>query len=54
MGFSIAIGLLMLIGGFPISALIAFSGFIPSMAVMVLAERHAAPEASEHQPPAGT
>lgn len=42
MGFSIAIGLLMLIGGFPLSALIAFAFFIPAIGVMILAERHAA------------
>lgn len=49
MGFSIAVGLLMLIGGFPITALIAFAAFVPSLAVMVYAERRAADDQHREQ-----
>lgn len=41
MSFSLAIGLLMLIGAWWIPALIAFACFIPSFAVMALVERKA-------------
>ncbi|MFA7296709.1 MAG: hypothetical protein WC211_05915 [Dehalococcoidia bacterium] len=42
MAFSLAIGLLFLIGGFLLPSLLAFACFIPSMGVMVYAERKAA------------
>jgi hypothetical protein len=42
MAFSLAIGLLLLIGGFILPSLVAFAAFLPSFGVMVLAERHAA------------
>lgn len=42
MSFAIAIGLLLLIGGFVVPSLIAFILFVPSFALMALAERQAA------------
>lgn len=42
MSFALAIGLLLLLGGFVIAALIAFAAFFPSLGVMVIAERRAA------------
>jgi hypothetical protein len=42
MAFSIAIGLLLLIGGFWLPSLIAFAVFVPSIATMVYAEKRAA------------
>lgn len=47
MSFALAIGLLLLLGGFVIPSLIAFAGFFPSMGVMVYAERRAADDHSE-------
>jgi len=47
MSFSIAIGLLLLIGGFVLSALISFALFIPAFAVMLFAERVALPRAGD-------
>lgn len=41
MSFALAIGLLLLIGGAVIWALIAFAFFVPSFALMALVERHA-------------
>ena len=41
MSFSVAIGLLLLIGGFVLPSLVAFAGFLPSLGVMVYAERRA-------------
>lgn len=38
MAFSIAIGLLLLIGGFVLPSLVAFALFVPSIATMVYAE----------------
>jgi hypothetical protein len=42
MAFSIAVGLLFLIGGLVVPALIAFVLFVPSFGIMVLVERRAA------------
>ncbi|MDA0364558.1 MAG: hypothetical protein O3B31_06745 [Chloroflexi bacterium] len=42
MSFALAIGLLLLIGGLMLPALVAFLLFIPSLALMVVVERHAA------------
>ncbi|RLT44508.1 MAG: hypothetical protein DWI58_00350 [Chloroflexi bacterium] len=42
MALSIAIGLLLLIGGWILPSLLAFAGFLPSFGVMVYAERRAA------------
>lgn len=42
MSFALAIGLLLLIGGLMVPALIAFLLFVPSLALMVVVERHAA------------
>jgi uncharacterized membrane protein YphA (DoxX/SURF4 family) len=42
MAFSIAIGLLLLIGGFVLPSLVAFAFFVPSIALMVYAEKRAA------------
>ena len=42
MAFSLAVGLLFLIGGFFLPSLLAFACFIPSLGVMVYAERRAA------------
>lgn len=42
MSFALAIGLLLLIGGLIIPALVAFLLFVPSLALMVVVERHAA------------
>ncbi|HRC61969.1 MAG: hypothetical protein K1X87_11250 [Dehalococcoidia bacterium] len=42
MAFSIAIGLLLLIGGFVLPSLVAFALFVPSIATMVYAEKRAA------------
>ncbi|MBM3140277.1 MAG: hypothetical protein FJZ92_08710 [Chloroflexi bacterium] len=44
MSFALAIGLLLLIGGLVVPALIAFALFLPSIALMVFVERHAAAE----------
>lgn len=41
MSFSLAIGLLMLIGGWWIPALLAFAFFIPSFGIMAYVERRA-------------
>jgi hypothetical protein len=43
MSFALAIGLLLLIGGFVIPAVIALLMFVPSIGLMILVERHAAP-----------
>lgn len=42
MAFSIAVGLLFLIGGLVLPAFVAFLLFIPSFGIMVLVERRAA------------
>ena len=42
MAFALAIGLLLLIGGFILPSLVAVLAFVPSFGIMVLAERHAA------------
>ena len=42
MAFSIAIGLLLLIGGFVLPSLVAFAAFVPSLATMMYAEKRAA------------
>lgn len=42
MSFALAIGLLLLIGGLLVPALVAFLLFIPALALMVVVERHAA------------
>ena len=42
MAFSLAIGLLLLIGGLVVASLISFVLFIPAFALMLLAERSAA------------
>ena len=42
MSLSLAIGLLFLIGGFIVPALVAFLMFIPAFAIMLFAERLAA------------
>ena len=44
MSFALAIGLLLLLGGFVLPALAAFAAFLPSFGVMVYAERRAARE----------
>ena len=41
MSFALALGLLMLIGGWWVASLIAFACFIPSFGVMALVERKA-------------
>ena len=41
MSFSLALGLLMLIGGWWISSLVAFSFFVPSFGIMAVVERKA-------------
>lgn len=41
MSFSLAIGLLMLIGGWWIPSLIAFASFVPSFGIMAVVERKA-------------
>jgi hypothetical protein len=42
MSFSLAIGLLLLIGGIFLPALIAFACFLPSIGIMIYAEKRAA------------
>ena len=42
MSFALAIGLLLLIGGWFLPSLVAFLGFIPSFAIMAFVERKAA------------
>lgn len=42
MAFSLAIGLLLLIGGLFLPSLVAFAAFLPSFGIMVYAERRAA------------
>ena len=44
MSFALAIGLLLLLGGFVIASLLALAFFVPSLAIMVYAERLAAPQ----------
>ena len=44
MSFALAIGLLLLLGGFVLPALAAFAAFLPSLGIMVYAERRAARE----------
>lgn len=41
MSFALAIGLLLLIGGLVLPAIVAFIAFAPSLGVMVYAERRA-------------
>ena len=41
MSFSLALGLLMLIGGWWISSLVAFAFFVPSFGIMAVVERKA-------------
>lgn len=48
MAFAIAIGLLLLIGGAVLPALVAFAAFAPAFGIMVYAERRAA---ADHAPP---
>jgi hypothetical protein len=43
MSFALAIGLLLLIGGWVLLSLLAFAFFIPSFALMAFVERHADP-----------
>ena len=47
MSFAVAIGLLFLIGGLLVPSLIAFAAFLPSLGVMVYAERRAAASTPE-------
>jgi len=42
MSFALAIGLLLLIGGLFLPAFVAFLAFLPSLGIMILAERKAA------------
>jgi hypothetical protein len=42
MSFALAIGLLLLLGGFVLGAVVAFLAFLPSFGIMVYAERRAA------------
>ena len=42
MSFALALGLLFLIGGWLLPALVAFAGFAPAFGLMVYAERRAA------------
>lgn len=44
MSFSLAVGLLLLIGGLILPSLISFVLFVPSFALMLLAERLASPD----------
>lgn len=50
MSFALAIGLLLLLGGFVLPALVAFAAFVPSFAIMVYAERLAASGRSSPPP----
>ncbi len=42
MSLALAVGLLLLLGGFVLAALVAFAAFLPSFGIMVYAERRAA------------
>ena len=42
MSLALAIGLLLLLGGFILGAVVAFVAFVPSFGIMVYAERRAA------------
>ncbi len=42
MSFALAIGLLLLLGGLVLPSLVAFAAFVPSLGIMVYAERVAA------------
>ncbi len=42
MSLALAVGLLLLLGGFVLGALVAFAAFLPSFGIMVYAERRAA------------
>ena len=42
MSFALAIGLLLLLGGFVLASLVAFAAFFPALGIMVYAERRAA------------
>lgn len=46
MAFALAIGLLFLIGGLILPALVAFAAFFPSFGIMVYAERKAAADSA--------
>lgn len=50
MSFSLAIGLLMLIGGWLLPALVAFLFFAPSIGLLVFVERHWATVTEAPQP----
>lgn len=50
MSFSLAIGLLMLIGGWWVPSLIAFACFVPSFGIMALVERKASRDRAAASP----
>jgi len=50
MSFSLAIGLLMLIGGWLLPALLAFLFFAPSIGLLIFVERHWATATGTTQP----
>lgn len=51
MSFALAIGLLMLIGGWFAWSLVAFAAFVPSFGLMAYVERKAAPAMRRGPPP---
>jgi hypothetical protein len=51
MSLALAIGLLFLIGGFLLPSLVAFAAFVPSLGIMVYAERKAAADAARAAAP---
>jgi len=51
MSFSLAIGLLFLLGGFIVPSLIAFAAFVPSFGLMAYVERKASRDRAATQHP---
>ncbi len=49
MSFAVAIGLLLLIGGLVVPGLVAFAAFLPSLGIMVYAEKRAAADTAAAQ-----
>ena len=50
MSLALAVGLLLLLGGFVLASLVAFAAFLPSLGIMVYAERRAARDEERRDP----
>ena len=51
MSFALAVGLLLLIGGSVVPAIVAFAAFLPAFGLMLLAERLAEGRSGRRAPP---